>query len=51
MEGSAMEKIEWCLGVKNGIEIVEPNENLSKTYIVKSENALKAAASLKTNKE
>lgn len=46
-----MEKIKWCLCIKNGIELVEPNNNLSKTYILKSETALKAAASLKDNKE
>ncbi|MCH8329263.1 MAG: hypothetical protein IIB81_02630, partial [Nanoarchaeota archaeon] len=46
-----MEKIEWCMKQKNGIEVVEPNENLSKAYIKKAEDALKAAASLKGNKD
>ncbi|MBI2657606.1 HEPN domain-containing protein [Candidatus Woesearchaeota archaeon] len=46
-----MEKIRWCLGIKSGIEIVEPNENLSKVYIIKAENALSAAKSLKNNRD
>ena len=46
-----MEKIEWCMKQKSGIEVVEPNENLSKAYIKKAEDALKAAASLKGNKD
>lgn len=32
-----MENIKWCLHVENGIELVEPNENLSKAYLKKSE--------------
>ncbi len=46
-----MEKIKWCLKVKNGIELVEPNDNLSKVYLEKSESALRAAAVLKENKD
>ncbi len=46
-----MEKIRWCLKAKNGIELVEPNDNLSKVYLKKSEDALKAAAALDGNKD
>ncbi len=46
-----MEKIRWCLGIKNGIEIIDPNENLGKVYILKAENALEAAKSLKNNRD
>ena len=46
-----MEKIKWCMGLKKGLEMVDPNENLSKVYIEKSERALSAAASLKNNKD
>ena len=46
-----MEKIRWCLGIKNGIEIIDPNQNLSKVYILKAENALEAAKSLKNNRD
>lgn len=44
-----MEKIRWCLKIKNGIELVELNDNLSKVYLKKSEDALKAAAALDGN--
>ena len=46
-----MEKIKWCMKLKNGIELVEPNNNLCDTYIKKAENALKAVSVLKGNKE
>ena len=46
-----MEKIKWCLCIKNGIELIEPNETLIKAYLGKSESALKAAASLGDNKD
>ncbi len=46
-----MEKIKWCLKVKKGIELVEPNDNLSKVYLEKSESALRAAAVLEENKD
>ncbi|MCK5699337.1 MAG: hypothetical protein KAH93_05795, partial [Candidatus Aenigmarchaeota archaeon] len=46
-----MEMIKWCMGLKKGLEIVEPNKNLSKVYIEKSEKALDAAGSLKNNKD
>ena len=37
-----MEKIKWCLKVKNGIESVEPNDNLAHAYIKKAEESLEA---------
>ncbi|MFH1511506.1 MAG: HEPN domain-containing protein [Candidatus Woesearchaeota archaeon] len=46
-----MEKIKWRLSIKSGIELVEPNENLCAAYLKKSENSLRAAASLKDNRE
>ncbi len=46
-----MEMIKWCMGLKKGLEIVDPNENLSKVYVEKSERALDAAASLENNKD
>jgi uncharacterized protein (UPF0332 family) len=46
-----MEKIKWCLEVKNGIELIEPNDNLSKAYLKKSEDALKASSVLKDNRD
>jgi len=35
-----MEKIEWCKSVKGGIELIEPNDNLSDGYILKAEESL-----------
>lgn len=46
-----MNKLRWCLGIKNGLEFVEPNENLCNAYFKKAENALAAAATLKENRE
>ena len=37
-----MDKIIWCFGVKNGLEIVEPNKNLAQAYIKKAEDALES---------
>ncbi len=42
-----MEKIRWCLKQNRGLKIIEPNENLSKAYILKAENSLKASVVLK----
>ncbi len=44
-----MEKIDWCLKQKNGIELVEPNEDLSKAYLKKAEDSLRASVALKGN--
>ena len=46
-----MDKINWCLKQKNGLELVEPNENLAKAYIKKAENSLRAVEVLKDNKD
>src|SRR3989344_7364132 len=46
-----MNQIKWCLNVKNGIELIEPNKNLSEVYMKKAENALKATVKLKGNLE
>ena len=34
------EKIKWCLRKKEGISIVEPNENLSNEYRKEADNTL-----------
>jgi len=46
-----MDNLEWCRKVKNGIELVEPSNNLSKAYIKKAEDSLRAASVLKDNKD
>ena len=46
-----MDKIKWCLNAKNGLELIEPNENLTKAYLKKAEDSLRAALVLKDNKD
>jgi len=42
-----MDKIKWCLEVKNGIEIVKPNPNLAEAYLKKAEESLESMRSIK----
>ena len=35
-----MNKVKWCLTKKEGLQVVEPNDNLCKTYLLKAEHAL-----------
>lgn len=35
-----MNKLQWCLKAKNGIELIEPNANLAEAYLKKSESSL-----------
>ncbi len=37
-----IKKLNWCIGAKNGIELVEPSENLAKAYILKSRESIKS---------
>ncbi len=46
-----MDKIIWCLKQKNGVELVEPNDNLAQAYIKKAESSLRAASVLKDNQD
>jgi len=46
-----MDKIDWCLKQKNGLELVEPSEELKEAYLKKAEDSLRATASLKNNKD
>ena len=46
-----MTNIDWCKKQKNGIELVEPNEDLAKAYIRKAEDSLSASLSLDNNKD
>jgi uncharacterized protein (UPF0332 family) len=43
--------IKWCIKQKKGLELVEENNNLSKEYLIKAENALKAIKALEDNIE
>lgn len=38
-----MDQIKWCLQTKNGIELVEPNQNLAQGYIKKAEESLQTS--------
>ncbi len=40
-----MSKLDWCKNKKRGIKIVNPNENLARSYMEKSENSLKMMVS------
>jgi uncharacterized protein (UPF0332 family) len=39
-------KLSWCAGVKNGIMLVEPSDNLAAAYLKKSEDAMEAMHSV-----
>ena len=42
--GAIMDKgIRWCFGLKDGLRVVEPNENLSKSYLNESKLSLRRA--------
>lgn len=43
--GIVMEKIDWCLK-KKGVELIEPNENLSKSYLEEADKDLETCLSL-----
>jgi uncharacterized protein (UPF0332 family) len=44
-----MSKINWCLKKQNGLELIEPSENIAIAYLKKSEDALRAANKLEDN--
>ena len=40
------DRLSWCVGIKNGIVLVEPNDNLASAYLKKAEDAMKAMHSV-----
>lgn len=44
-----MATIKWCLHVKKGIEVVEPNQNLADAYFIKAEHCLEELQTVRTN--
>ena|SRR3989338_1545858 len=38
-----MDKIKWCLEKRNGIELIEPNQNLAEGYIKKAQESLETS--------
>jgi len=45
-----MVNIKWCLKVKNGIEIIEPNENMSESYLKMAEESLRTIKKVQESK-
>jgi uncharacterized protein (UPF0332 family) len=39
---SEITKLKWCFNSKNGIQIVEPSENLSKAYLMKAKESIRS---------
>ncbi len=37
-----MDKINWCIGKKDGLRLIEPNANLAEAYTKKAEEALES---------
>ena len=46
-----MNKINWCLNTKNGLEVIEPNQDLAVAYLKKAEDSLRATIVLRDNKD
>ncbi|MEA2033954.1 MAG: hypothetical protein U9N40_00445 [Euryarchaeota archaeon] len=40
------DRLSWCAGIKNGIVLVEPNDNLASAYLKKAEDAMDAMHSV-----
>jgi len=40
------DRLSWCAGIKNGIMLIEPNDNLSSAYLKKAEEAMEAMHSV-----
>src|SRR3990172_3166439 len=45
-----MEKIKWCIQVKDGIQLIEPNGNVANGYILKAEESLEVMHKAKGSK-
>jgi uncharacterized protein (UPF0332 family) len=43
-----MVNLKWCLNAKNGVELVEPNDNISKSYLRMAEESLRSANQVKS---
>jgi hypothetical protein len=39
-------KLSWCAGAKNGIMLIEPNDDLASAYLRKSADAMEAMHSV-----
>ena len=45
-----MVTIKWCWHTKNGLEIIDPNKNMSLSYLAMAEESLKVLASIQESK-
>lgn len=45
-----MVSIKWCLKTKNGLELLEPNKNMSESYIHMAEESIRVLAQIKKSK-
>lgn len=43
-----MDHLTWCKGVKNGVALIPPSENLSRAYLGKAKDALEAMESVRS---
>ncbi len=43
-----MDQIDWCMKQDRGIELIEPNDNLQRAYILKAEEALETLQTTKS---
>ena len=46
-----MEKIKWCMQIKDGIQLIEPNGNVANGYILKAEESLEVMHKAKGSKD
>lgn len=42
-EDKTIKKLKWCFKIRDGLEIVEPNENLSRSYLDEAKSSLARA--------
>jgi len=42
-ENKTIKKLKWCFKIKDGLQIVEPNERLSKSYLEEAKSSLARA--------
>jgi len=45
-----MVTIKWCLNKKDGLELIEPNNNMSDSYLKMAEESIKVLANVKESK-
>jgi len=41
-DNGRIKKLKWCIASKNGVQLVEPSENLAKAYMMKSRESIRS---------